>query len=91
MAVAIISQAVRDGGRGRDRQIRKTKQREHGGGRTRERSQRKEKGSKRERERDVHHTVSVTLSSSTYIMIPGKKPTPYRQRYTILKLSLTVL
>lgn len=88
MAVAIISQAVRDGGRVRDRQIRRKK--------TERTWRRKDKGEITEeregkQERDVHHTVSVTLFSTTSIMIPDSKVTPYRQRYTIFKMSLTVL
>lgn len=48
MAVAIIGQAERDGGRGRDRKIKK-REREKVGGRTGERSERKEEERKRER------------------------------------------
>lgn len=67
MAVAIIGQAARDGGRGRDRQIKK--EREQAGGRTGGRSERKEGESNREG--DVNQILPVShVSPATFITIP---------------------
>lgn len=61
MAVAIIGQAERAGGRVRDRQIKK--EREQAGGKAGERLERKEEESKREG--NVHQIVPVTHVSPT--------------------------
>lgn len=77
MAVAIMGQAERDGGRVRDRQIKKERGNEQGGGQGRDQREKKEE---RKTKRNCYQIAILThVSSATSVTIPDKQVTPHRQ------------